>query len=213
MSFTVASCEQRSPEWFALRAGRVTSSCASDMLSEKKSAGETAARRNLRVRLALERITGKPLEAEGFVSKAMQDGIDREAEALAQYEAVTGTFVERTGFLVYDDLMAGASLDGHVGNIDGVVEAKCPTHAIHLGYLQTGKVPTDYLRQITHQVFVTGAKWADFLSYQPDFPEALRVKLVRVRRDELDLAAYELALRQFLREVDADVATIAGLKA
>jgi hypothetical protein len=211
VTFTVLDVPQRSPEWFRARAGRVTSSVAADMLATLKSGkGEAAGRRNLRARLALERLTGKPLERD-FQSPAMSEGIQREADALGAYEALTGRMVTRTGFLAHTALMVGASLDGHIGNFEGVVEAKCPIHATHLEYLRTSRVPHDYLCQITHHLFVTGAAWADFLSFQPDFPEPLRVKLVRVHRADVDLTAYELALTLFLSEVEREYQEIAAL--
>lgn len=160
---------------------------------------ESIQRRNLRVRLVLERITGESVERD-YVSTAMQDGIDREAEALAMYEAVTGAFVERTGFLRHDALEIGASLDGHVGDFEGVIEAKNPIPAIHLAYLQTGRIPDDYYWQMVHGVVVSGAKWADFLSYQPAFPEPLRVQCIRVPRDEMPIDAYLSELAIFLKE-------------
>jgi predicted phage-related endonuclease len=209
MTFTILDCEQRSPEWFTARAGRVTSSNAADMLATI-SKGEAAARRNLRARLALERVTGKTLERD-FQSQAMKDGVDREADALAEYEVLTGRLVVRTGFLKHNELMAGASLDGALDDFSGIVEAKSPLHATHLEYLRTGRVPLDYMRQLTHQLWLTGAQWCDWFSFQPDFPPALRVKLVRVKREDVDLAAYELALRLFLSEVDAEHAEIAAL--
>jgi predicted phage-related endonuclease len=180
MSFTILTCEQKSPEWFAARAGRVTSSNANDMLATIQK-GEAAARRNLRARLALERITGN--------------------------------LVNRTGFLRHDTLMAGASLDGSLDGFTGIVEAKAPEHSAHLEYLRTGRVPTNYLRQVTHQLWMTGAQWCDWFSFQPDFPAKSRVKLVRVNRADVDLAAYELLLVQFLREVDAEADEIDALVA
>lgn len=211
MSFTVLTCEQKSLEWFAARAGRVTSSNANDMLATIQK-GEAAARRNLRARLALERVTGKSLERD-FQSQAMKDGIDREAEALAEYEVLTGNLVNRTGFLRHDTLMAGASLDGSMDDFTGIVEAKSPIHATHLEYLRTGKVPLEYMRQITHQLWLTGANWCDWFSFQPDFPATLRVKLVRVNRADVDLKAYELALTLFLSEVQREYDDIAALAA
>jgi hypothetical protein len=95
--FVEIAAEQRTPEWYAARVGRLTGSVAGDMLAKIKS-GEAAGRRNLRLRLVLERLTGKPQES-GFVSQAMQDGIDREALAFAAYEALTGEMVQRSGFL------------------------------------------------------------------------------------------------------------------
>ena len=57
MSFSIVNAPQRSPEWFAARAGRLTGSMAGDMLATIKS-GEAAARRDYRLQLALERLTG-----------------------------------------------------------------------------------------------------------------------------------------------------------
>lgn len=208
--FTVEDVEQRSPEWFALRAGRVTSSVAADMMTTLKKGGEAAGRRNLRVRLALERIVGKPLERD-FQSQAMKDGIDREWEAALAYEALTGRVLVPTGFLKHTDLMAGCSLDGSFDDFRGIVEIKSPIHATHLDYLTTGKVPGDYMHQIVHSLYITGAEWCDWLSYQPDFPPALRVKVVRVERDHTVMDAYELALSLFLSEVDLEVARIQKL--
>lgn len=206
MSFTVIECEQRSPDWHAARIGRLTGSRASDMLATIKS-GEAAARRNLRVQLVLERITGRSHDKD-FQSQAMRDGVEREADAALVYEALTGRFLQRTGFLSHDSLMAGCSLDGHVGDYEGIVEVKSPMPATHLSYLRTGKVPEDYYRQVLHNLWVTGAQWCDWLSYQPDFPEPGHVKLVRVSRDEAAIADYDRKARAFLAEVDTEVAAV-----
>lgn len=212
MSFTVVNVPQRTPEWMAARLGRLTSTGANDMLATLKSGGEAAGRRNLRVRLMLERVTGKSQERD-YVSPAMQAGADAEADAVAAYEALTGTVLHRTGFLSCDDLMAGCSLDGHVGDFDGIVEIKSPLAATHLDYLKTGKVPTDYLRQVTHALWVTGAAWCDWFSYQPAFPEWAQIKLVRVDRADVDIDGYERMARAFLAEVDAEVAAFLKLEA
>ena len=75
---TIHDCEQRSPEWYAVRAGRLTGSCAVDMLATVKTKGaEAAARRDLRYRLVVERLTGTPQDdGNGFVNAAMQRGIE-----------------------------------------------------------------------------------------------------------------------------------------
>ena len=212
MSYTIHTCEQRSSEWQALRLGRVTSSRAADMLAMLKSGGEGAGRRNYRVDLVLERITGKAQE-NGFTSKDLQRGIEREPEALLRYEALTGALVRRTGFLSHDSLMAGASLDGDIDDCAGIVEAKCPKPAVHLDYLRSKKIPGNYFSQILHAMWVTGAQWGDFLSYCPEFPAPLDVCLVRVERNAAEIDSYELALRMFLKEVDAEVEAVKGLMA
>jgi len=62
MSFTIIDAPQRSPEWYAARCGRLTGSAAGDMLARLKGNGEAAARRDLRMRLVLEILTGLPQE-------------------------------------------------------------------------------------------------------------------------------------------------------
>lgn len=210
MSFTIIDAEQRSPDWFAARAGRLTGSRAADMLATIKS-GEAAARRDYRMQLVCERLTGQPQE-DGFVNAAMQRGIDMEPLAFAAYEAVTGNVAVRTGFLSHDKNLAGCSLDGHVDAFKGIVELKCPKSATHLKYLREGGVPKDYLPQLTHNAWITGCEWVDFLSYDDRFPPELQVFYVRVLAKDLDIPAYEAAALKFLAEVETEVNSIKNLK-
>lgn len=202
----VLCTEQRVPEWYAARVGKLTGSAAGDMLARIKT-GEAAARRDLRTRLVCERLTGHSQE-DGFVSPAMQHGIDKEADAFAAYEALTGTLVNRVGFLAHDTLPAGCSPDGEVGGYVGILELKCPKSATHLKYLRTGSVPPDYLPQITHNLWITGAQWCDFASFDDRFPPSLQLFRVRVERNQAEIDAYELMARAFLNEVDAELAEI-----
>jgi hypothetical protein len=202
MTFTVNTAEQRSPEWFAARLGRLTGSCAGDMLATIKS-GEAAARRDLRVQLVTERLTGQGQE-NGFVSAEMQRGIDKEPDAFALYEAVTGQVVRRTGFISHTEHQIGCSLDGDVDSFTGIVELKCPKSATHYGYLKSGQVPANHLPQILHNLWVTDAKWCDFVSFDDRFPDNLRLFHVRVVRDEDAIEQYAKKALAFLAEVDAE---------
>lgn len=205
-TFRIIDAEQRSPAWVAARLGRLTGSRASDMLATIKS-GEAAGRRNLRTQLVLERLTGKSQE-NGFCSPAMQQGMAREDDAAALYEALTGEVLSRSGFLAHASLMAGCSLDGHIGDFEGLVEVKSPIPATHLDYLKTGIVPGEYAKQILHAFWLTGAQWCDWLSYNPDFPDPLRVRLVRIERDEAAIDEYDKKVRAFLAEVDREVEAV-----
>lgn len=209
--FTVLDCEQKTPEWFAARIGRVTSSSAAAMLSKGRSKDEEAVgKRNLRTRLALERVAQRSFERD-FSNRYMEQGTEREPEAYAAYEALTGRMLERTGFCAHTDLMAGCSLDGSCDDFTGIVEIKCPDHSAHYEALKTGTVPGHYLKQVQHAMYVTGAQWCDWFSYNPDFPDSLRLKLVRVDRDPKALDIYEGQLALFLAEVDLEVAAIQTL--
>jgi len=208
MSFTIHEADQGTPEWLAARAGRATGSRAKDILSAIKT-GEAAARRDYRIQLICERLTGSPQES-GFINAEMQRGTDLEPEARAAYEALTGNMVRQTGFLTDNDIMAGCSLDGDIDDFKGIFEAKCPKSATHLNYLRTKDVSA-YIPQITHNLFITGAEWCDFLSYDDRFPEELQIFLVRIYAKELDIPGYSVKLSAFLKEVSEEEANIRNM--
>ena len=212
MKPVIIEVEQRTPAWFAARAGRLTGSVASEMLSRLKSGGESAARRDLKLQLAVETLTGTPMEASGFVSPAMQRGIDAEPLARGRYEAETGNLVRTTGFVIREDLAVGCSLDGDIRNFEGILEIKCPKSATHCQYLKDKRLPPDYVPQVTHNLFVTGAQWCDFVSFDDRMPAGLDFFMVRVQRDESAIAAYEAEVRKFLTEVQSEVGALRNLQ-
>ena len=205
----ILTTTQRTPEWFAARLGMLTGSRAVDVFAKIKI-GEAAARRNYRVQLVLERLTGVSQESD-YVSKDMQYGIDREADAFAAYEAVSGNLTVTAGFIAHDMLMAGCSIDGVVGDFEGILELKCRKSANHLDFLRSGKIPWDATLQITHNLWITGAQWADYVSFDDRFMGALQLKIMRVERVQADIDAYELVARQFLREVEAECEAVRAL--
>lgn len=197
--FIVIPHEQRSPEWYAARAGRLTGSVASQMMA-KVQKGEAAGRRNLRAKLVLERVTGKTQE-DDYLSRDMQRGIDLESEAFGEFEALTGVILQRCGFLSMGDDF-GCSLDAYLGDFDEIVSIKCPNDANHLAYVTGGKkIPKDYMDQCRHELWITGAKRHHFLSYNPNFPEKLRVFYVTMEREQFDLIEYEAEALKFMAEV------------
>lgn len=211
MKFHIVEHPQRSPEWFLARSGRLTGSRASDMLAKIKT-GEAAARRDYRLQLTAERLTGMPQEND-FINAAMQWGIDQEPFAFAAYESVTGEMVRRTGFICADELMVGCSLDGDISDFEGIIELKCPKTATHLTYLRGGVMPSQYVPQVTHNLWVTGAKWCDFASFDPRLPKQLQLFKVRVQAKDVDLEAYDSAATAFLAEVELETAALNGMRA
>lgn len=208
----IIECEQRTDAWFAARAGRLTGSVAADMVAKLKSGGEAASRRDLRIALAVEKILGRAIESDGFTSKEMQRGIDMEPAAVAAYEAETGMVVRRTGFVIREDLEVGCSLDGDMDGFEGILELKCPKSATHLNYIREQRLPAAYVAQVTHNVWVTGAKWADFYSFDDRLPEGLQTFRFRVKREQLDLSGYEAEARRFLAEVTVEMNDLLKLK-
>lgn len=209
--FTVIDAPQRSEDWFAARLGRVTGSRAADVLATIKS-GEAAARRDYRMELVTERLTGVTAE-DGYTNADMERGMLLEPQAFALYEALTGSMLTSSGFLAHAELMAGCSLDGHVGDYEGIVEIKCPRSANHLANLKAGTVPAKYLPQIRHNLWITGAAWCDFVSFDPRWPEPLRMHIARVTHEDAKVLDYEAEVRKFLADVDLETQALKGWRA
>jgi len=209
-AFTIIDAEQRSAPWFQARCGRLTGSCAADIFATLKNGGEAASRRDLRTKLAIEQLTNVPAE-DDYQNADMRRGVELEPEAFGAYEAAAGELLERTGFLSHDELLIGCSLDGHVGDFEGIVELKVPRSANHLRYLRGNGVPAEHKYQIAHNLYVSGAKWCDFVSYDPRFPEPLRLFRARAFRKDDEIQSYGVMVAAFLSEVAKEVESIKAL--
>jgi hypothetical protein len=206
----VVTVDQRTPAWFAVRCGRLTGTAVRDMRATIKT-GEAAARRDLRIRLVVERLTGVTQDQNGYQSADMKWGIEHEADARRAYEAHTGLLVQPIGFLAHRELLAGCSPDGVIGACAGAVEIKCPKSATHLVALRTRAIPPEYRPQVDHLLWLTGAPWADFVSFDPRFPAPGRLVIVRATLSEVERRAYEITVRSFLAEVDRELADVRQL--
>ena len=189
--------EQRTEEWFSARLGKVTASRVADVLAKIKS-GESASRKNYKMELVVQRLTGKPQES--FTNAAMEWGTEQEPFARMAYEAHTGTFVKEEGFVDHPTIEGfGCSPDGIVG--EGLIEIKAPNTANHIETVLENKAPSKYIPQMQCQMACTGAKWCDFVSFDPRVPEDLQLFVVRVERDQEYIDAMEVEVKQFLSEV------------
>ena len=188
-----------------LRAGKVTASRVADVLSKVKS-GESAGRKNLKMDLVAERLTGKPTDS--FTNSAMQWGTEQEPFARIAYEAYKGIFVEQIPFMDHPTIeWFGCSPDGLVGE-DGLLEIKSPNTTTHLEYLQDGKPPNRYIPQMMAQMACTGRKWCDFVSFDPRMPEELQLFVVRLNRDDAYIQEMEAEVKKFLDEVEQVLAQL-----
>ena len=192
---------QRSPEWFAARLGRLTASRVADMMAKTRN-GWGASRTNYAWELAIERLTGEPTPS--FCNAAMQHGIDTEDTARAAYQIHALCNVEEIGFVEHPKLFAGASPDGLIGS-DGMLEVKCPNPATHGETLLNGTIADKYHKQMQFQMACAGRQWCDFVSFDPRFPEPMRLWVKRVERDDAAIAEIEECAAEFLAEVDQTV--------
>ena len=198
--------EQRTPEWFEQRTGRVTASCIAKVMAKLKSGDPGADRTNYAAQLVTERLTGLPTES--YTNAAMQWGTDNEPQARAMYAFQIGEEVVETGFEPHPTIdMAGASPDGLVGSA-GLVEIKCPNSATHIATLRGASIERRYLLQMQFQMACTGREWCDFASFDPRLPEEMQLHVQRVDRDDALIGEIEAEVVKFLAEVDATVADL-----
>jgi putative phage-type endonuclease len=200
---------QGSPEWFAIRCGKVTASRVADVVAKTKT-GWGASRANYAAELIAERLTGT--SAEGFTSSAMQWGTDQEPLARMAYEFMHNVTVEQIAFVAHPNVKdTGASPDGFVGQ-DGMVEIKCPNTATHIDTLIKQTIPAKYVTQMLWQMACTGRQWCDYVSYDPRLPESMQIFVKRVERDNEIILELENEVIRFLEnEVEAKVAELRRL--
>lgn len=188
---------QGSPEWHAARIGRPTASCFDRIV--KPSTGELSKSCDKYLGLLLaEWYLGEPIES--FSSAYMARGTDLEHEARLWYSWETGHDVEQVGFCLSDCERYGCSPDGLIGD-DGGLELKAPGLEQHMVYLlDDGRsLVADYKCQVQGGLLVTGRKWWDVCSFNPDLPSVR----VRVERDEDFIGKMRTAIEAFCDRLDA----------
>jgi len=194
--------EQRTPEWFAMRAGKATSSRVADLTAWTKN-GWGASRRNTIATLVAERLSGTCQET--FTNAAMQWGAEKEPDARFEYMKYTGELVEAVAFIAHPEMeWAGASPDGLVESA-GMVEIKCPNTATHIETLKGQNLPDKYFKQIQWQLDCARRDWCDFVSYDPRMPPRMKLYIQRVKRDDEYLEQLRADVQSALDEVAATV--------
>lgn len=188
------SAPQGSEEWLAERAGKATASNFDKIMMAPTTAGY----QGYLTQLVLERIYGRPVET--FKNKTMERGNELEPLARLRYALATRQPVIESPFVQHSSLAAGASPDGLVGK-DGLVEFKCPLANNHYYTLKTGKVPRQYEHQVLGQMWITGRKWVDFVSFSDEFPANAALTIIRVERDDKLVELLESRVTKFLNEV------------
>ena len=194
--------QQGTEEWHALRLGNLTASRVADALKTTKSGQWTAARKDYRTELVVERLTGE--SPHYFVSYEMQWGTDNEPDAAFFYGAVRQEHPTECGIFEHPKIQrALASPDRMIGD-DGLIEIKCPKSATHVDYLLNEYIPLEYELQIDWQLACTGRQWCDFVSFDPRMPAHCRMYVQRHHRNEAAIEAIENMVTGFLSEVDAE---------
>lgn len=161
--------EQRSPEWFQARKGRVTGSKVGAILgiSPWQSAEDV-------LRAMVREHHGAEREFTG--NAATQWGTANEPGAAIDYELETGRQVKAAFFETRGDIF-GASPDGYIGD-DGLIEIKCPYAMRDIDSADAFKSLEEqpyYYAQIQFQLYCTRRLWCDFYQWSPKAQSLERV--------------------------------------
>lgn len=162
----VHEMEQRSPEWYAVRAGKLTASSAQAIATGGKGL-ETLIYETLAEKYAL---NSEP----SYMSLDMMRGVELEDSARNLYEILHDT-VRQVGFVEMDEHV-GCSPDGLVGE-GGGIEIKCPNNTKFFRMMVNGEdeIEKQYLWQCQMTLLVTGRRWWDLCFYNPAFEQSLLV--------------------------------------
>jgi len=192
-------CKQRGHTWRSLRAGRITGTAFRCMAN-----GTEAGREKLCQRIADERRHGY-VAKEGFISEAMQRGIELEAEAREMFEIGMRGQIQEVGFVEMDDLV-GCSPDGFIVGWGSGIEIKCPAKKTHERYLKEGSKAwmSSYRWQVQGSMWVTRLERWYFVSYNPDLPTHQRLFVDEVFPDRESFAKLE-AGAEFCRKRIAEI--------
>lgn len=199
--------EQRSPEWFEMRRGKITSSEIYKIMS-KGEFSETA--KSYLLEKVCEHFNGYTEPATG---QALDWGTELEPVAIQHYEEMTGVKVDKASFIPYDEHYGG-SPDGLILP-EGIIEVKCPfksaNHFKH-GLINTPekfkKVVPNYYYQCISNMICAGAKWCDFISFDPRVKEEYQMFIFRLELNEEEATAVKEKIKmavEYMLELKTEI--------
>lgn len=190
----IIECDQRSEDWFKAICGNVGASSIDKIITSKGEPSKS--RSDYMMTLAAERITGK--QEVGYLTQAMINGIEREAEARSLFEMAHGVEIKQVGLIYKDDLkLCHCSPDGLIGDKAGI-EIKNPISKTHVKYLLDGKLPTEYFSQVQFSLYVSERETWWFMSHYP----GMKPFIIEVHRDEKWISKMESELNAFNEQLE-----------
>ncbi|HEY8357012.1 MAG TPA: YqaJ viral recombinase family protein [Ramlibacter sp.] len=166
--------------------------------------------KNYAFRLAVERISGEPLQDDKFETYSMRRGHELEPEARKEHEVTAGVVVERCGFVTTDDGRFGCSTDGMI-DPDAISEYKCLVSPEGLREILLAGDLSEFTDQTHGGLWITGRREFHFGLYCPALrPIGRHFTLKVVQRDddyiealEADLLKFDALVNEFERQLRA----------
>lgn len=204
---TIRDIPQGSPEWMALRIGKIGGSRVSDILTEGRGGAESLTKRKYKNELIREKLTHRKLDT--YKTPAMLRGIELEPLARAWYEVHNNVLVDQVAIVLHPTIEGGqCSPDGIVTSTNSLVEIKVPNPENHLDNILTdGKQLDQYYDQCMWQLAcMPEMKYCDLISFDPEMPDHLQGFVKRIYRDDEYIKnTMETAVIAFLSEIETIV--------
>ena len=197
---------QGSPEWLALRIGKIGGSRIADLLTEGRGGGESLVKRKYKNELIRERLTHRKLDT--WKSPAMLRGIELEPLARAWYEVKYNIMVDQVAIVKHPTIEGGqCSPDGIVTSKNHLIEIKVPNPENHLDNILTeGKQLEQYYDQCMWQLAcMPEMEFCDLISFDPEMPDNLQGYVKRIYRDDEYIKQVEEKVILFLNQIETIV--------
>lgn len=159
--------DQRSPEWFEARRGRLTASNFGAWLTKNDKTSQKA--RRTAAAQVLADLAGFP-DPPVFENTDIKRGIEWEPQAIQEFSRITGLLVDPIGFAASKHGLFGASPDGLILETGEGLEIKCPRASKLIEYHQAGELPDTYRDQVHGTMAVLGCKAYHFFAYHEGLP-------------------------------------------
>lgn len=143
------------------------------------------------------------VEEEEVSAASLEWGKEHEWEARERFQEEYMCDVEVPDFIKHPSIpMVGGTPDGLIG-ADGIIEIKCPKNSVyHLrNWLTAYQYEKEYKAQVQGYLWLTGRKFAWFVSFDPRWPESLQLAAHRFERDEEYIALIEHRVLAFETQV------------
>ena len=170
--FKIYDMAQNTPEWFKVRAGKITGSKWEALdVNGKGLGGLGTGAITTMYEMIGEILTGEP--AFSFSNKATEWGHTYEPEAISYHEAQTFKKIQRVGFVQLNKWV-GCSPDGLEGD-DGMIQVKCLPKE-HVRILCEKQPDKSHVKQIQFEMYAAKREYSTLVYYHPLHPEKTRYK-------------------------------------
>ena len=189
----IDSFVQGSPEFFKARIGSIGGSSIGKAVAK----GEGKTRKQLLYDMVGEILSGE--KKDGFKSFHMEEGNKYEDEGRSLYALRNDVEVVQIA-MFRDGPHKHASPDGLIGE-HGIIEIKTVIPSVFVEAKLTRKIPTPYKKQMLWGLKRSGRLFCDYTVFCPYVKDIDPLLIIRVERNEKEIAELEYGADEFIAEM------------